>query len=114
MQAMLDPRLLPHLRYVAMTDGSLMAGAAEEGLNAVLGALQAFAGERQRQTSEGTFDPMREITAFNRGMLNVEKPITLAAILAEQDARAWTAIAQDDPEAALQFYRGLQALAYNL
>ncbi|WP_425091063.1 hypothetical protein [Tropicimonas sp. S265A] len=108
----LDPELAPVARGIFMTDPSLMQPAGEAALKGVLDAFINMGQERKRQMNGGEFNPFKEITAFNRGMIQNTSPFARIAANAGHDAKNLMLLAQEDPDAFMQTYGGIRTFVY--
>lgn len=113
-QTMLDPELPLHLNYLMMSDREVIGGAMGESIDIFAKGLGGFLDKRRQATSSGTLDPIGEMTALFGGIAAHPKRIKVAQKFGAHDAIVWMVIAQENPDAAAQFYEGLRELVYKL
>jgi hypothetical protein len=109
----LDPRLPMHVRYLLANNTDVLGGVAGEGLGILMQAIEGFVGARKQAVANGTLDPIGEMQGWLGGAANAPKPVTLAGEIANHDVMAWIGLAQRDPDAAIQLYQGMRAIAIN-
>lgn len=109
----LDPRLPMHIAYVASTNQDILGAAIGENAGILFGGLMAFVEARKQSVRNGTVNPLGEIGAWMSGSANAAKPIMLTTKIAEHDVMGWIALAQRDPDAAIQLYQGIRTIALN-
>jgi len=108
-----DPTLMRHLDHVAITNPSILAETAGAGWDHFLKGAEGFLNQRDMAVKNGEMRPFEEMFALLGGLSMHKHPLTLAGDIGRQDALVWLAIAQQDPDSAIQLYDGLRTLVYS-
>lgn len=112
-EARLDPLLAPTVRGLAVTERENLEAIIKPGIGTLSQMVMEWSRERQQQLNNGTFDPLGEATALNRGMLRGANGLARMKADAGFDAKLLMITARDNPEAFTRIYNGMRSFIYS-
>ncbi len=112
--AQLDPNLPIHLNIMLASDPDIVSGTIGEELSIGIEVATGFFEALNNMANSNNPNVLDLMTAPASGMANHPKHVLRAIEFGRQDAVVWVAIAEYDPDVAIELYNGLRELAYSM
>ncbi|WP_342154691.1 hypothetical protein [Methylorubrum sp. SB2] len=111
-ELLLDPRLEVVMTGKALTDGDVLRYVVATGLNTGLGTLVDFMKSRSNSIANKTVNPVGEITAVNKALIEGSRTIAFLQADAGGDAKKLMLLAQTDPHTFNKIYATIREFVY--
>lgn len=105
-----DPTLLRRLDHKVLENPGIFAESAGASFDHFLKGAENFLNQRDQAVRNNQLRPVEELFGLLNGLSMHKHPLVLAGDIGRQDGLVWIAIAQQDPDSAIEIYNGLVTL----